>query len=282
MSGGTHGGRYAVLNGISAVRNWQINENGTLSKFVNSATAIGAGRKAGTTSWAGGYSAHGGLPSVLPGILFGFTGYTAPDDDIFSHAGMSYSGNAMSESASINWDWASGNVLEHQVNFAGHLGLTANIGAYPPVDAGVSNPEPVGVCHIDSSPDGTTWTRIPNVTQASLQLVNSVQPYINADTATTTGRKAGPFDWTASIAVEDSLLGSGLAQFGTYQFRFYTTASLFWLLKWGTVKESTGLTSNAETGAIISHSISLEMNGAVGGVLGSVIAPGAMSSYWGT
>lgn len=281
MSGGVHGGRYGVVNGITGVRNWQINDNGTLSKYVNSATAIGSGRKAGITSWAGGFSGHGGLPPVLPGILFGFEGYTAPDDDILSHQGIKYTGNAMVESAAINWDWASGNVLEYQVGFSGALGLTETAGAYPYADVGVSDPEAIGLCHIDYSVDGSTWTVLSNVTQASLQLTNAVQPYVNSSTAGGTGRKAGVFDWTASIAIEDTLLGGGLAKFTTYQWRFYTDATHFWFLKWGTVKEFTGLTSSPETGAIISHTIAIEMNAQKAGVLGSVIAPAAMSSYWG-
>lgn len=284
MSGGVHGGRFCVINGITGARNWQINDNGQLSKYVNSATAIGSGRKPGTTSWGGGFAGHGPLPPVMPGDLFGFTGFTAPDDEILGHQGPAYSGNAMCESVVVNWDWASGNVLDYAVTFSGHLGLTSTLAAYPYADVGISDPPPVTPCHIDYSSDGTTWTVLGNVTQANLQIVNAVQPYVNSSTSGTTGRRAGVMDWTASIGIEDTLLGGGMTKFANYQFRIYTTASLFWFLKWGVVKEFTGLSPQAETGAIISHGIALEMTAQVSGVLGKVVVPGGSPSapWWGS
>lgn len=279
MAGGPLSGRYGVVNGLSAIRNWQVNDNGALAKFVNSATAIGAGRRAGVSSWSGSYSNHGGTPPVFPGTLFGFTGFTAPDDQILGHQGAKYVGNALVESVSINWDWTSGNVLENQTSFQGALGLAESTG-YPVADAGVSDPEPVGPCFIEYSADnGSTWTTLQNVTQASLQMQNAVQPVVTSSTNGLTDRRAGPFDWAANITVEDTIMGSGLTKYSAYIWRFHTTATYFYLLKWGRVKEFTGLNVQPESGAIISHNIALEMSATeqIAGTptLGQVRGPGA-------
>lgn len=280
MSGGVHGGRFAAINGIPAVRNWQINDNGSLASFVNSATAIGHGRRVGITSWSGNYAAHGGNPAVYPGQEIGFTGYSAPYNDLLGAAGPTYVGNAMIASIGMNWDWASGNVLEHQVAFEGDLGLTTNPAGTAVLDATLDDPEPVGPCHIDFSADGTTWTALSNVAQATLQIVNAIQSYVNSSTSGGTGRKAGILDASGNLVIQDSLLGSAVLVKGTaYQFRWYTTASLFWLTKWMRVKEFTGLQPNPETGAIESYNCALEMAGIedVAGTptKGTILAPGA-------
>ena len=282
MPGGALGGRYGVINGITGVRNWQVSQNGAPAVYANSATAIGHGRKAGITSWAGGFSNHGAVPPVLPGILFGFAGFTAPDNGILGGVGYKYTGNAMVDSVAINWDWQGGNVIENQTSFQGALALTTVAGSYPPTDAGVSDPQTSTGTSIQYSADGATWVTLANLTQASLQITNGVQPVVNSSTAGGTDRRAGLVDWTANINVQDTLLGSGLTQFTPYQWRFYTDNTLFWLLKWGQVKEFTNLQVSPESGAIIGYTLSLEMCAEVAGVLGSIKAPGAGSSYWGT
>jgi hypothetical protein len=282
MAGGPLSGRYGVVNGITGIRNWQINDNGQTSPFVTSGTALGHGRKGGVTSWSGGYSHFGAVPPVLPGVLFGFQGFTAPDNSLLGSVGQKYVGNAMVDSVSINWDWTSGNVIDNQTSFQGHLGLVPSSGAYPYNDASISDPEPVCGTRIDISSDGTTWTTLPYVLQAGLQIQNQVQAYTNSSTGCTTGRVAGPIDWSANLAIQDTVLGSGLlSKYGIYQFRFYTTSSLFWLLKWGIVKEFTNLQVSPETGQIVQYSATIEMAGVSGGLLGTIKAPGAGSSYWG-
>lgn len=281
MAGGALGGRYGVVNGLTGIRNWQLNDDGTLAVFANSATAAGQGRLPGITAWTGGYSNHGALPPVLPGVLFGFQGFTAPDNGILGGVGYKYSGNAMVDSVSINWDWQGGNVIENQTSFQGALSLAYVPGAYPYADVGVSNPEPSTGTRIDYSVDGTTWTTLNNLTQASLQITNGVQPVVNSSTAGGTDRKAGLTDWSANISIQDTLLGSGLVKSSAYQFRFYTDATHFWLLKWCRVKGFTGLQVDPQSGAIIGYTAALEMCGVLNGVLGSLIAPAAGSSYWG-
>lgn len=285
-SSGVRGGRYSRINGIPAVKGWQINDNGTLASFVDSGTAIGHGRRKGINSWAGQYASHGGVPSVVVGSLFGFSGYTAPDTDILGEKGAVYTGNAMANSVNIVWDWVSGNVLEHQVTFDGDLALVESFGYPPSLESPLPDPEEVGPTFIEYSSDqGVTWTTLAHCLQANLQFTNSVQGYVDSDTASGTGRKAGVFDASANIVIHDTIMGSGLTKGNPYIFKFHTTASLAWTLKWMRVKEYTGLQLSQETGAVVQYNVVLEQAGVedVSSVptLGSIKNP-AGTSIWGT
>ena len=274
-----HGGRFGVVNNIAAVRDWAINDEGTLAAFRNSATANGMGRRAGVLAWNGSYQAHGAVPAVLPAAFFSFLGYTAPDNDTLGGTGETYAGNAIVDAVNINWDWAGGQIINHAVNFSGNLGLTATPTDTAISDSSWNDPESTNGTVIKYSPDGTTWTTLGNLTQASLGINASNPSFVNSSTAGLTGRRAGPIDWSLQLSIESNLNGSGLVKGTSYQWRLYTTATLFYLLKWGRVKGFSGLNVNRETGTIIAHSIQVEMDATVGGVAGSILMPGG-ASYW--
>lgn len=273
-----HGGAKGVVDGVSAVRNWQISDDGQLSRFVNSATALGSGRRKGIQQWNGNYACHGAVPAHFPGEFFTFLGYTAPDDNV-SGVGLTYGGEAVVDAIGINWDWASGNVIEHSLGFSGHLALTATAADTEVLDATVSDPEPVGVTKIAYSANGSDFTDLTDLTQASLQIQAANSSYVNSSTASGTGRIAGPIDWTASINIESSVMGHGLTKFNDYVWRFYVTATTYYELKWGQVKGYTGLVINPETGQVISHTINIEMNATKSAALGFIKKPGAVT-WW--
>lgn len=280
--GGPHSGRFGVLNGISAVRQWQINDAATPSLFLNSATAGGHGRKPGTNNWNGSYGAHGAVPFAFPGTSIAFKGYTAPDTDIAGGVGSSYAGAAFIDAISSVWDWAGGNVMSHQVQFSGDGVLTETDGDTAIVDGTISDPEAMSGLHIDFSTNGTTWTPIGNITQATLNIQAANPAYVNSSTGGNTKRKGGNIDFNVQLNIEDSKLYGPMTKGSTYQLRMYTTASLFWVLKWAYLIDATNLTTNQETGAIISQTLNLGMAAVNGGVIGSIILPGAMTSAWGT
>jgi len=255
-----HGGRFGTINGIPAVKSWQINDDGNLSRFINSATAMGHGRRKGVSQWAGGYGSHGAKPAVMPAKFFSFAGYTAPDNDTANGDGQVYLGNAIVDSVNITWDWAGGGVLQHQVGFSGDLALTStpNHAAY--LDSTISGPQAVGLCSIQHSIDGSAWVTTANITQAQLNIVAANSAYINSSTASGTGRVPGPIDWTASLAVDGELFGNGVSKNADYWWRFYINATEFYELKWGTVKGFSGLTVDRESQKVVSHSINIEMN----------------------
>lgn len=257
---GPIGGRLGVVNGIKQVQNWEISDNGNLAVGINSGTALAPLARPGVESWGGSYMAHGGLPQVIPGNLFGFEGFCGPGDGIHGNNGTKYVGDAMAASTTINWNWAQGGLLEHQTQFLGHLELSADSGEPTAQDTVVSNPEYARPCKIEYSADGSIWTELDNCTQATLQIINAVKEYVNSSTNGLTGRTAGPYDFQGSIAVQESAAGAGLVKGNAYQFRFYTTATLYWLIKWFRVKEFTGIQTNISTGDIIGHNIALQFS----------------------
>lgn len=283
--GGVHSGRFGTINGIAAVRNWSINDEQSPATFVNSATAIGHGRAVGVNSWTGNYAKHGGLIDYFPGQTFSFTGYEEADTDILNGIGSTVSGTVIVDSVSITWDWASGQVLAHQVQFSG-VGLpTYANGGTAILDATVGIAQPIGLCSIATSPDGTTQTVMTGITQATLNITAANASYVNSGTAGGTGRKAGIIDWQLAISIEESNLYQGLAKGNLFQLKLFTDATNFYLLKWGQLINSTGLVVNPENGAIISQTLNFGMaavNPAYPTIPGRIILPGGSTPVWGS
>lgn len=275
---GVHSGKFATVNGISTVRNWTVVDDITNPKFTASNTLGGTGRVSGIQSWSGSFGFFGGMPSVLPGEIFAFLGYTAPDDDI-SGAGMRAAGNAVVDNVVITYNWANGDIISSVANFSGDLALAWASGAQI-VDA--TAPDVPSICgaKIETSDDGAAFTVLPNVTQAVLTISAANQKYVNSSTNCWTGIKPGPIDFTLAITREDNLINA-LAKGANKVIKLWHSATAldFWLLKWGKVKGFTGITANSETGEIIKHTVTLEKNGFVGGSVGEVTAPGSVA-YW--
>lgn len=279
---GVHTGRFAVIDGVPAVANWQINDGGGVAPFVNSATKDGTGTVRAIEAWNGGYLAHDGAPSVIPGQFITFSGYTAPDNDTLNGVGTVYSGTAIIDSLTLAWDFAGGAVMAHQVGFSGHLALTQTDADAAILDAAVSNPASVCVCKIESSVDGVTWVEQDNVVSAQLTMQRANVAYVNSSTGCLTGRKQGVFNWNASINVDNNKLYNGLTKYGYYYWRFWVSADEYYELKWGQVQEATGLTLQPQTDAIIAHTINITMSGVNAGVMGHVkfVQPSSELEIW--
>ena len=276
-----HSGRFGTIDGIPAVRNWQINDDASLSAFANSATRRAQGRRKGVSQWGGSYGAHGAVPIVLPGELFDFLGYTAPDTDVEGTAGITYSGNAIVDSFGVAWDWAGGSVLAHQIGFSGNLALTKTPADAAVLDASVSDPEYPCPTKITYSVDGITFTELTDLVQASFNIQAQNSAYVNSSTGCNTGRKAGLIDWNLSMTTENNNLGGGLTKFTDYWFRLYITATTYYELKFGMVKSFSGLTIDEESGRIISHTINVEANAVkAGGSVGHILLPDT-TLWWG-
>ena len=95
-------------------------------------------------------------------------------------------------------------------------------------------------------------------------------------------RVAGPIDWTLAMVQEDVDRSSQGFLLGTtnVHLKLYTTAVLFWSLKWGMVKDYTGINVDRSTGAVISQTVNIEMNGFEGSNVGDIILPGAGANWW--
>lgn len=274
---GVHSGKLAVLNGMSTVRNWTIVDDITNPKYSASNTLSGTGRVSGIQSWNGTFAFYGGVPSVLPGQSFAFLGYTSPDDDI-SGAGQRATGNAMIDSVAITWNWANGEIISSVANFSGDLDLVWASGSQI-FDA--TAPDVPSVCgaKIEVSDNGADFTALDNCTQAVLTITAANQKYVNSSTNCWTGMKAGNIDFTLAITREDNIFTMAKGANKVVKLWNSATALDFWLLKWAKVKGFTGITANPETAEIIKHTVTLEKNGFVGGVVGAITMPGGVD-YW--
>lgn len=282
---GPHSGKFAVIDSINTVRNWQINDQQSNPKAVASNTQNGTARRQGISSWAGSFNCYGHTPVVMPGEFFDFLGYTAPNDDAAGSAGTSYAGNAIVDSVVITWNWQNGDILSHVVNFSGNLALTVNDAEAAFEDA--TDPELHSICgtKIEYSTDDTTFYELKNITQATLTITAANQAYVNSSTVCGTGRRAGPIDWTLALNQQDTKRTGAAAAFVVlkntdYAWKLYVDGTDFWKLKYGMVRDFTNITCDRESGAIIGRTINVEMNGLVGSTVGYITAPGAETNFW--
>lgn len=275
---GVHSGKFAVLNGFSTVRNWNISDTITNPKYVASNTLSGTGRGVGIQDWSGSFGFYGAVPTVFPGETFAFLGYTAPVDDVEGSVGQRGTGNAIVDSVAITWNWTNGEIINAVANFSGNGSLAWASGA---AIEDVSAPDVPSVCGTKiqaSIPDGSAFVDIANVEQAVLTISAANQSYVNSSTNCWTARKPGIIDWTLALTIQDDIfIGKGLDK----QIKCFIDATDFYLLKWGKMKDISGITANRETGEIIKHNATFEMNGFVGGVAGQIVLPDE-SIWWPT
>jgi hypothetical protein len=281
---GVHTGKFGVVNGQTGVAEWSISDNQSLVTALNSATANGTARRAGVEEWSGSFKAHGGHPLLLPGDQFNFAGYVAPDNDTLSGVGQRYTGVAIVNQWALTINWSTNELLSQQVDFGGHLALTVQEAQAAYSDSGVPRLLSPAFAKIEYSTDGTTWAVWNELESATLTITNAVQTYVNSSTLTGgrlwTGRKPGATDWNLSV-VEQSNARDKWVKGTQLQLRVYINATEFFLLKWGVVKEFTGLQVSRESQAILKQTVNFEMNGSdvTTGALGQIVKPD-LTAYW--
>lgn len=252
-----HSGKFGAINGQRSISQWQISKNLASTPFTLSNTKGARGRSNGIKEWSGSCQQMLGEPTVLPGATFSFIGYQAPDNDISGAGAGGYSGTAMVQQVQINWDWRSGNPLSSNITFLGDGALTGPA-TQTITDTGQVDILPVCACKIESSTNGSVWTELADVASAQLTLTSEVLSYVNSSTQCWRKRKAGIKDWSASIVIDTDL--EPLTPGTDYYFRFYTTATLFWLLKYGKVTDYTNINVNIQSGEIISKTMNIVAN----------------------
>lgn len=284
---GIHSGKFGVLDGVSTVRNWAINDSMSPQEYVASNTLFGKGRRTGPEEWNGSYGHYGHTPEVMPGELFSFLGYTAPNDDV-TGAGLTYEGQAVVENVQLSWNWGAAEILGLVTNYKGHLALTINPTGDEQHDVTIPTVyQPAGT-RIEYSTDGNTFVELENLLSAQLTISCTLLEYLNSSTAVAgrlwKGQKSGIIDWNASIVQQDNQRSS-FDKGDSLVWRFYVTDVLYWELKWGKVGEFTGLTVDRETGAIMQQTINVAMDGfdpAAGdytAATGHVLKPGG-DQFW--
>jgi len=280
-----HGGKRGRVNGVNTMRRWSVSETERLAKAVASNTLLGTQRQRGARAWTGSYDSYGEQPiaGAMPGETFSFSAYGAPSDDI-SGNGLLYEGDCVVRQIQQKWDWKGGAILQHTVNFDGHLELDKVSGA-DPGDTVAPNCPMVGGTKITwAANGGTPETELPNLAQATLTISSAVSDYVNSSTyiggTLWTGRKSGPIDWSLSITQEDDERLTGIFDIGdVVNLRLFTDSSLYWELTTGRVAGFNNIRVDRESGEIIGRTIEIEMNAYYGSSAGHIKLPGG-TTWW--
>lgn len=297
MNNGAHSGKFGVVNGNSTVRNWNVNETMAPAPFIASNTKGGRGRKRGIKDFTGGFQHYGGIPTVMPGDVFQFKGFTAPDNDQPNGTGTVIQGNAIVDNIAVTWNWSNGEAIQTQVNFSGDGALEALDSQAALLDN--TNPQVQDICggriEVCESldPIGSTsgygslsggCTPWENLEQVVLTISADNQSYVNSSTNCWTRRKPGPIDWALAVTEQETARHGGIfdkIRRGNHvELNLYVDATQYWWLQWGIVHDFTGLNVDRETGAIISRTVNLAMSGFVNNNAGRIRVPGASSNWW--
>jgi len=286
MAGGPYGGKWGVVNGVAEVRDWSINDAHDSKPYVDSATLFGHGRVRGIESWDGSYQHYGAVPVIMPGEIFQFVGYGAPLNFI-SGNGWRYVGNALCESAVINWNWGAGDIISVQESFKGHLNLTEQGSSGAEVlDSSTPNPPTIACTKIQYSTDnGSNFVDWNSLLTAALTFSCALQEYVNSGTIVDDagtcriwkGYVPGPIDWKLAVTEQD-VQRSLFKKSDNLVLRLFINGVNYYELKWGMVKDFTGISVNRETGAIVSQTVNIEMNG-FSGSTGHILMPNG-TTYW--
>jgi hypothetical protein len=279
---GVHSGKFFYLNGIDTAGSFSISEQNAASVSRASNTKFAPVRRKGVFTWNGNYQKYGGMPLHMPGDIFSFSGYTAPDNDVAGTAGVIYSGSAIVDSVALNFDWTTGAIIDHNVSFSGHLALTRTSGTMS--DATTPDMPPIavsaGIKWISGLGDISSPNSLPNIATATLNFSAANQAYVNSSTVISgdiwTGRKAGVPDLNMSCTVQDNVRGvSGLPEKGDdIKLKLYINATEFFEIWWLHVRDYTGATYDRRSGAIVQATMNADWNGYfTDGTEGKVVLP---------
>jgi hypothetical protein len=281
---GVHSGLFGVVNGRNTVRQWSIEDTQAAQKYVASNTKAGSGRRRGVRDWTGSFQQYGHTPIVMPGYTFAFQGFTAPDNDQQAGTGTIYSGTAMVTQVVVTWNWGSGEIINIQTDFGGHLTLTRSDGQAALSD--LTTPVVPQICGTqirvisvkddtpadvegslgDASDSGAggedQW---PNLETATLTITSDVKTYVNSSTGCWTGRTRGPIDFTLAVVEQETKRSGGIHNAiqieESLELKCFVTEDLYWHLKWAHIEGFTGISVNPETGDIISRTVNMGMDG---------------------
>jgi hypothetical protein len=249
-------GIFSAVNGKGMVRTWQVSKTSSPKKGVASNTLGGPLRRRGVKDWTGNYSAYGGQPQVMPGSSFAFVGYTAPTSGVEGENGDTYSGTAIVDSVVINWNFETGDLISHVVNFSGDGPLTEGTGAVTDIT------QPDAQECIDISPELEDGTEIPNITTVALTISAENKNYVNSSTAGWNKRKRGNMDCTLTMGVHNTNFDDFVAELGDdLRLKLFVSATAFWDLKWMHFKDVSNITASREDAAITGFTANFEFNG---------------------
>lgn len=276
-------GNVAFINGANTTRQWRVDyleedrpyaasntQQGTGRGCATSDTVVG-GKGGGVIDWTGQYLAYGAEPFVFTGDPLTFVG--ASDTTIGA------SGTAITERVQIAWNQEDNDYVQHIVNFAGNGDLTLSGTAE---DTSIPAPKASGPLKVYYGS-----TEITDIRRAYLdfrmtygkppgQLGN--RPYASSAFPGKTRRKRSRLDF--SLWVDCYVSGYSLPTLQEeYIWKFYTTDTLYWELKWGRVTKIEDIGANVEDAELMHVRIHAAMRASDGTNIGYVKSPGAVQRW---
>lgn len=223
------------------------------------------GHIAGNTDWRGVYLGYGHTPNVFPGDDFAFIGSLDGTNGVL--------GTALCERLRIRAPVEEGQKIEYEVTFGANSSLTAGSAAA----TDTTNVSAVSAISRDVEFDGTPETDVRSW-ELDLYLKN-VRRFASSSTAgeyrRNTGILAGKWKYgvyTDNIAAVEARLNN------FYVMKFNVTASLFWQLTWGHVK-NVALDADYEDELNVHAEVSGVFSCSNGTSLGSIIDPGTTQKW---
>jgi len=269
-----HSGRYGAINGLTMLRNWNVNDLAQPHVIVGSQTRGATARLGGVRDWNGSASFWGAAPDAAhwPGSFFNFVGYGAPASDIYGTAGYTLEGSAYVESIALTINWETGAPLAYTMNFSGNGELSEESDTVQ--DLSEETPEPASGASIvydnetdevgsesESGSAGHFSETELCAASCTLTVTRPGIPYANSCTDGWVYRKAGILDWTLSVVTpENERDVLGLTPNDVIWLRINTSASAYYELKWSRFLDFSGITVNPESGEIIQQTLNFGMH----------------------
>lgn len=275
-------GTFGIVDNISSVRQFTINQARTTQTYRASNTDGATGRSSGIFGWNGSYTAYGVDPQVMPRDTTVFSGYLSPDSGVFGGVGTVATGSVLVDSVAITWNWETGEYMSHVVNFQGLGALTFNEAAVALADS-TSLPV-VDVCptQIGILPAvGGVEAVLSDVTSATLTISAANQKYVSSSTNCTENAVKGSIDWTLSIN-RLSTTFSDVVSGTDYRIKIYEGVTDHWHLEWGIFKDYTNIVTDIEGATLIGYTMNFEMQAFNAGVKGEILKPGELTGagWW--
>ena len=287
---------------FSSVTGYTISENRSTQEYKASNTAGATGRLKGLYGWGGTYSALGALPEGLPRDLRTCKFYLGPDSGVFEGIGTVLTGQIIIDSVDITWDWENQVPIRHNVNFTGtglitfgedvdpNPGITGD--ADDLIDRTAVALDDVCPTKIEIAQAITpVFLELTNITSATLTLTANNTQNANSSTNCAQTSIPGGIDWSLAINRQESSFfidppTDTLESISgdDYQLRLYTDAALFWLLKFGIMKDHTNIQGSIEDSNIVGYTMNYQMqafDSAPTPNPGEIILPGP-TNWWPT
>ena len=247
-------GKYGAIDAVKDITNWSITETSEPVESVTSATKGGRRRSSGIKDASGSYAGKGGDPIVKPFVKHAFKGYSAPDDEVYGSAGITYEGDVYANSITINFNPSGNEDINHSVDFAFDQGVVIGSGFYK--DDGPPYLSSVCPFKIEYGAAGAE-VEIEHISTATLTFTVDILEYVNSSTNCTKGRKPGPLDWSLDITIEDNVRPIPIQ--ADERLKVWINATEFFILEFGHLASYSDFNVDIESGAIISQTMNWMM-----------------------